>query len=66
MNKVQHANMKKEERDENSPPGKLPYYLLVVCGQTLSTDGVKISHRIIVYSGAIYVVNLILIFKNVL
>ena len=70
MNKVQHVDMKKkEEREHNSASGnilKLPYYLLIVCGQTLSTDGVTISRRMVVYSSAIYVVNLILIFKNVL
>ena len=60
---------KKEERQHNSPSGnilKLPYYLLIVCGQTLSTDGVTVSRRMVVYSGAIYVVNLILTFKNAL
>ena len=70
MNKVQLVDMKrKEERKHNSPSGnilKLTYHLLIVCGQTLSTDGFTISRRMVIYSGAIYVVNLILIFKNVL
>ena len=66
--KVHHMNMKKEEREHDSPSGdilKLPYYLLIVCGQTLSTDGVTVSRRMVVYSGAIYILDMILLFRNV-
>ena len=62
-------NMKKEESEDNSLTTnilKLPNYLLIVCGHTLSTDGVTISRHMVVYSGAIYVINLILTFKNIM
>ena len=68
MNKIQHVDMKKEELEQNSTATnilKLPYYLLIACGQTLSTDGVTVSRHMVVYSGAIYIINLILILKNV-
>ena len=66
--KVHHTNMKKEEREHSSPSGnilKLPFYLLIACGQTLSTDGVTVSRRMVVYSSAIYILDLILLFRNV-
>ena len=44
---------------------KLPYYLLIVCGHTLSTDGVTVSRRLVIYSGAIFLLNSILVVKNV-
>ena len=44
---------------------KLPYYLLIVCGHTLSTDGVTVSNRLVIYSGAIFLLNSILVVKNV-
>ena len=67
MSKIHQTGMKKEECEENSSPRnivKLSYYLLIVCGLTFSTDGITISRRMVVYSGAIYVINLILIFKD--
>ena len=68
MTKVQQLEMKKtENKKECEATGilKLPYYLLTVSGYTLSTDGVTISRRMVVYSGAIYVLNLIIILKGV-
>ena len=66
--KVHHTNMKEEDREHNSPSANiltLPYYLLIVCGQTLSTDGATVSRRMVVYSSAIYILDLILLFRNV-
>ena len=59
--------MAKDKTEGNSPSMnilKMPFYLLAVCGHTLSTDGVTISRSLVVYSGAIYILNLVLIIMN--
>ena len=67
MFKIKPANM--VENRPTSPISKnilkLPSYLLIICGHTLSTDGATVSRFMIIYSGAIYILNLILILKNV-
>ena len=68
MPKIHHIDVKGENK-ENSPFRnilKLPYYLLIVCGLTLSTDGVTISRRMVIYSGALYVLSLVLLFRNII
>ena len=68
MAKVHQLEMKKKEIEGKSSLTnilKMPHYLLIVCGLTLSIDGITISCRMVIYSGAIYVLNLILLFKNI-
>ena len=67
MPKVHHIDVKRESKENFSFRNilKLPYYLLIVCGQTLSTDGTTISRRMVAYCGAIYVLNLVLLFRNI-
>ena len=68
MSKVHQMEMKIKEVEGTSSFTKIlkmPHCLLVVCGLTMSTDGVTISRRMVIYSGAIYILNLILLFKNI-
>ena len=43
---------------------KVPYYLLILSGFTLSKDGVTISRFMIFYSGAIYLLNMVLLLMS--
>ena len=63
-----HCMDRKEEKSEDNSSSrnivKLPYYLVMACGLTFSTDGITISRPMVVYSVAIYILNLVLLFKN--
>ena len=64
---IYHTNMEKSGSDKIATTMnilKLPYYLLIVSGHTLSTDGVTLSRRMVVFSGAIFLFNSILLVKN--
>ena len=68
MPKVKALEMKKAESEkEYKTMGilKLPYFLLTISDHTLSIDGITISRAMVAYSSAIYVVNLIIILKDV-
>ena len=43
---------------------RLPHYLLIISGQSLSIDGVSVSRFMIVYSGVTYLVDLLLFTKT--
>ena len=67
MSKVQPLEMKRTETEKKCETMgilKLPNYLLIVCGLTFSTDGVTISRRMVLYSGAIFIINLTITMKD--
>ena len=68
MSKIQPLKMRRTESEkEGETIGflKLPNYLLAVSGLTFSTDGVTISRRMVAYSGAIFVIDLIITIKDI-